>query len=340
MRRGLWPVAAALALAMVSACGSSQGSPGGDDSGSGPEPVSVAVTHPTNIYILPWLGGMDQGFFEKNGVRIDEIIPGKGGSTTLRNVLQGGLAVGDVSYPAAVEGYVSGGAKVDIVGGATQTPYNVQFYALASNESVNSLKDVDTWAYTNPGSVTQAMTYLIPQVAGVAGQKIERVAAGGIGEGIALLEAGEADITTVPPTVYQETPDKYKLIVDTTEYLPKFQQTVIVASPAYAQDHPDVITGILAGYQQGAEWVTAHPEEAGKLFAEKADTSVEVAQRVVQGAVAVDAWGVGFNAEAIKAGTDGLKATDFEGAVPYCELFTSEYLPEGTESSLPGGQCG
>lgn len=328
----------AIVLATVAAAAACGGS-GSAGSKGGVTTVDISVTHPTDVYVVPWLAAIDQGFFEKRGVKIGKIVPGKGGGTTLRSVLQGGLAIGDVAYPAVVEGYAAG-APVKIVGGATQSSYNVQFYALASNTRVNRLEDVRTWAFTNPGSVTQAFTYLVPQVAGVDSKAIKRVAAGGVGEGIALLEANKADIATIPPSIYLKTPDKYKLVVDTTKYLPKFQQTVLVTSPDYAKSNPEVIKAITAGYAEGAAWAGKHPDEAGKLFAKQAEIPENIAVKVVKGALAADTWGVGFNAQAIESGTKALKATGFDDEVPYCELFTSQYLPSGAGTSLPGGGCG
>lgn len=327
-------MALALATAFtVTACGGGGGSPGGVTT------ISVSVTHPEDIYSLPWVAAMDQGFFEHRGVKIDRIVAGEGGGTTLRNVLQGGLAIGDVAYPAVAKGHAAG-APVQVVGGALQSLYNVQFYALASNPRVNTISDVRTWAFTNPGSVTESLSYLIPQVGGLDQQPIKRVSTGGIGEGIALLEAGTVDIAVVPPATYLENPGKFKLIVDTSKYLPAFQQSVIVTDPDYGKSHPEVIKAVLAGYQEGATWVAGHPDEAATLFQKQSQMSPDIARQVVKGAVASNSWGVAFNERAIEFATRAIKATDAQQNVPYCELFNGAYLPANAKGSLPGGNCG
>ena len=332
-------VLAAVGLATAVAAAACGGGSGSGDSEGGVTTIDVSVTHPEDIYSLPWLAGMQQGFFEKRGVKIGKIVPGKGGGTTLRNVLQGGLAVGDVAYPAVAKGHAAG-APVKVVGGALQSLYNVEFYALASNKRINAIEDVRTWAFTNPGSVTESLSYLIPKVAGLGKQPIKRVAAGGTGEGIALLEAGKVDIAVVPPATYLEDPDKFKLIVDSSKYIPKFQQTVLVTSPDYVKEDPDVIKGVLAGDQEGADWVKANPDEAAAMFSKHADLSEDIAKQVVEGAIKDDSWGVAFNADAIASATDALHATDFQEEVPYCDLFTGELLPADAKGSLPGGGCG
>lgn len=334
MRARLLTAVGLATVVAVTACGG-----GGASSEGGVTTIDITVTHPEDIYSLPWVAAMDQGFFERRGVKVGRIVPGEGGGTTLRNLLQGGLAVGDVAYPAVAKGYAAG-APIKVVGGALQSLYNVQFYALASNDRVNSIEDVRTWAFTNPGSVTESLSYLIPEVADLQGQQIKRVASGGTGEGIALLEAGKVDIAVVPPATYLENPDKFKLIVDTTEYLPAFQQTVIVTSPDFVESDPDVVKGVLAGYQEAVAWIKENPDEATKLFMEQSEMPEDIAGQVVEGAIEADSWGVAFNPEAVEAATQALQATDFEEEVPYCELFTDEFLPAEAKGSLPAGGCG
>lgn len=337
----------ALTLALT-ACGTSSGSTasGGSNGGTSSNgnsnklsTIQIAVSHPTDIYIIPWLAAQDQGFLQKHGVKITKIVAGKGGTTTLRDVLQGGLAMGEVGYTAIPKGYVTGGAKVEVVGGAVQSLYNVRFYTLSSNKNINSLKDVKTWAFTNPGSVTQSLTFLIPQVAGINPSSIKRVAAGGLGEGIALLEAHKVDIAVVPPSVALKNPGKFKLVVDPTKYLKGFQQSAIVTSPNYAKSNPNVVRGVLAAYQEGVKWVESHPNKAGELYAKQAKVSPKIGTQIVKGASAVNSWDVGFNPSALKNAAKALKATNFKHAVPYCKMFNANYLPQGASKSLPVPNC-
>src|SRR5580698_4982371 len=51
---------------------------------------------------LPWAVAMEKGFFDEAGVKIDEVIAGAGGGTTLRNVLASDLPYGEVATSAAV----------------------------------------------------------------------------------------------------------------------------------------------------------------------------------------------------------------------------------------------
>src|SRR5215467_3629987 len=61
---------------------------------------------------LPWAVAMEKGYFADAGVKVDEIIAGAGGGTTLRNVLASDLPYGEVATSAALAAARSG---LDIV---------------------------------------------------------------------------------------------------------------------------------------------------------------------------------------------------------------------------------
>jgi NitT/TauT family transport system substrate-binding protein len=61
---------------------------------------------------LPWAVAVEKGFFADAGIKIDHIISGQGGGTTLRNMLASDLPYGEVATSAALAAIRSG---LDIV---------------------------------------------------------------------------------------------------------------------------------------------------------------------------------------------------------------------------------
>jgi NitT/TauT family transport system substrate-binding protein len=61
---------------------------------------------------LPWAVASEKGFFADEGIKIDKIISGGGGGTTLRNMLASDLPYGEVATSAALAAIRSG---LDIV---------------------------------------------------------------------------------------------------------------------------------------------------------------------------------------------------------------------------------
>ncbi|MCY7299823.1 MAG: ABC transporter substrate-binding protein, partial [Ilumatobacteraceae bacterium] len=78
--------------------------------------VTVSVTHPEDLYGLPWEVAREQGFFEAAGVEVEQIVPSEGGGTTLQNIVSGRLPFGEVATGAVVSG-IDEGAPLEVIGG-------------------------------------------------------------------------------------------------------------------------------------------------------------------------------------------------------------------------------
>lgn len=316
-------------LVLGAACSASGGSADPDD----PYQLDVAVLAANEYFSIPWLVGQHQGFFEDHGVEIGEIVAGSGGSATLRTQLSGDLPIGEVGYNSVVDA-AHQGVPILAVGGGVQNTYGGEFYARTDNEEVDDLADVRSWAYTNPGSSIYALSFMLPEVAGLS-TDAERVAAGGVGEGVALLEAGKVDVAWLPPTLAARSKEDFKLVVKTQDYIDEFQTSVITTSPQFAESHPEVVGAVVAGYQEAVEWATENPQDTAEFYAEYVDVPVETALEVVEGATEAVAWNVGFDAKSLEAGTTSAELSGLDGGVDYCSLFDDRFLPEGAMANLP-----
>ena len=330
MKLGRWGMVMLLALSAVTACG---GQAGGGDSGALKD-VRVTVSNNTEPPVINFLVGQKKALFEKHGVRVTEIVAGQGGATTLRNLVSGDLALGAVSTPAVIEGRIAG-TPVTVVGGNTPNPWGTDFYALANNAKVNTITDAKRWAFSNPGSITQAFTYILPKAAGIDPNTIERVAAGGLGEGIALLEAGKVDVTSISTGIIARNPGKYKLIVSAPQYLPEFESAVLTTPTRYLKDNPAVIDGLLLGLQDAREWIAQNPDEAGTIYAEEVGIDPEQGKALVREGLKTDYWNIGLTAKALQSVVDSMHASGFSKDIPWCDLFDLRHLPQGVTRELP-----
>lgn len=328
MRRGIGLIAAVGATALVlSGCGGS-----GSDSASGAG-IEISVTHPDDLYGLPWKVGQEQGFFEEAGVTISKIVPAEGGGTTLQNVVAGRLPFGEVATGAVVKGFQEG-APVQAIGGGVQSVSDVLWVSLEQSPLTSVEQAANSrWGFTNPGSVTEAMSFLVPEAAGLTG--VERKSTGGSGAGIALLEANEVDVAYASPRTVAEQNGALKVVVDSSEFVPVYQQTVIVSGRDYAQKNPEQARALLEGYGKSIDWIAANPEEAAKLWAGSTDIDPQVAGELVANAVQAGHWGLSFNPEALTSAAKGLALTDGIESVDWNSLATTEYLPDSDKGQLP-----
>lgn len=329
-RHHIGAMAAIAGLGLTAACS------GSEDAGADPDDpyqLDVAVLAANEYFSIPWLVGQDQGFFEDHGVEIGDIVAGSGGSATLRTQLSGDLPIGEVGYNSVLDA-AKEGVPIVAVGGGVQNTYGGEFYARKDNTEVNELADVTSWAYTNPGSSIYALSFMIPERAGLS-TDAERVAAGGVGEGLALLEAGKVDVAWIPPTLAAGSADAFKMVVRTQDYVDEFQTSVITTSPDFAESHPDVVEGVLAGYQESIRWATENPEQAAEIYAGFMDISQEVALKVVTEATVAGAWNVGLTKASLEAGTESAELSGLAEGVDYCRLFDLTHLPDGAAAELP-----
>lgn len=337
-RRNITLASVALGVLILSACASSPGS-GGGGNGSGSTPsIDVTVSNATDAFVIPWLVGQKEGFFKKEGVIVNKIVAGKGGTQSLQTQLSGDIPIGDISFTGVTQA-IAKGAPVVAVAGATQSLNGSDFYALASNTRVKTVKDIKSWSYTNPGSVSQALTYMIPQKEGISDTGVSRVASGGTGEGIALLESHKVDVTVIGQAVVLSNPGKYRLVVSPSAVIGSFQQSVITTTESYLKSHGSIVKSVVAGYNDAVNWIASNADQAAALYASAINIPVSDAETIVQSCIKAQQWGAGINDKALETASQAMRIGGFTGKIDYCTIFDTSYLPSGLPAALPE-KCG
>lgn len=348
-RHALAALLATLAL-LAAACGGEQeagttpgtGEPtgatggGGGDGGDGELfEMEITVTHyPSLLYAVPYIAGMEQGFFQEEGIRITGFAGSEGGGTTVRNVLSGGLPFGEVATPAAAQAYLAG-APLVVVGGGVQSVAELLWVTTKDSE-LDSIEDMPgkSVGYTSPGSVTQGTLSLSLANAGVDVAEVDARAMGGIGEGLTALEGGALDAASNLEPIYSRNADAYQVLWWADDYISAFQQTVIITSPQMIEENPDVVEGFVQARARAIEWVNENPDEAARLWSEEADFEVEAAQSALDRVLETEYYGVGFHAEGLAAVDKEMHLIGLveEGVeIPWSEFVNQDHLPEDVE---------
>src|SRR5579862_6262775 len=116
---------------------------------------------------LPWAVAIEKGFFAAAGVKIDHIISGEGGGTTLRNMLASDLPYGEVATSAALAAIRSG---LDIVIVNTASDHIGEIALVASPKgNVHTVKDLAgrKAGFTGPKSTSEMLLRLALQASGM-----------------------------------------------------------------------------------------------------------------------------------------------------------------------------
>lgn len=318
----------------VAACGQQGSGSESDDGGQQKKltQIEIAVTHyPVVLHAVPYEVAQEKGFFKEEGIEVKRILPGEGGGTTVRNVLAGDLAFGDVSAAAGIQSYLSG-APVQIVSGTVNSVADF-YYATRKDAPYEDAQDLigKKWAFTNPGSITQTALLVVLEELGIEANSVELVAAGGLGEGLTLLKEGGVDAAPLLEPTYSAEKDQWKTLFHFSDYVSKYQGTALISSPQLVEENPELVKGFINAYQKSIDWIYENPEETGKIFAKYAEIEEEPAVSAVNVAVENEFWDTALEPEAVNNAVKGMRLAGVleEGEeINWDELLNQSALPE------------
>jgi NitT/TauT family transport system substrate-binding protein len=337
-----WAVLAAALVAV--ACAGCGDDGAGASAGAGPDEVQITVSHyPSTLHSVPFMVGMEQGFFRDHDITIKRVIGGSGGGTTTRNVLAGRTEFGQVALPSALQA-VGTGAPLVMVAGGSDNLDELHFVG-RKDADISSAKDMigKTWGFTNPASVTDSASRLIFEKAGIDPKQVDFKAAGGIPEGLTLLKEGDLDAAALDDPNFSVQKDQWKDLFSVADYVKKIQQDVIVTSPQLAQRDPDLVKRFLAALHESNEWLYAHPEEAAQIFARRAEIDEKASLAAVRTQVDSRRWNLALSPEGIQNMVHGAQlagALPKDVEIPWGQVLDQEFLPAGVAKvdpkTLPG----
>jgi NitT/TauT family transport system substrate-binding protein len=215
---------------------------------------------------LPWAVAMEKGYFADAGIKIDEVIAGAGGGTTLRNVLASDLPYGEVATSAAI---AASRAGLDIVIVNTSSSHIGEISLVADAKSdIHKMADLagKKAGYTAPKSTSDVLLRLALKETQMTG-KVETVATGGFGPGITALTTGAiAAAPMIDPTLTLE-PEKYRVILPFADVIPRMTWLVGIATRDFAKKNPELIRKLIAVRRRGVDYIYHNRDDAMQIYA-------------------------------------------------------------------------
>lgn len=285
---------------------------------------------------LPWAVAVEKGFFADEGIKIDNIISGKGGGTTLRNMLASDLPYGEVATSAALAAIHSG---IDIVIVNTASDH-IGEIALVANpkSSIQKVQDLQgkKAGFTGPKSTSELLLRLALKEAGMTG-KVELVGTGGFGGGLTLLDTGGIDAAPLIDPILTLKPDMYRVIFHFADLIPRMTWLVGVTTRKFAQEHPDTVRKLIEIHRRGVDYIYAHHDEAIQIYAKiwQQDPK-DVATYFPNYFGYKGEWSPGgFDTEALTKMSDGLQLIgDSKGPVDWKAVIDQQFLPKDLQKPL------
>ena len=215
---------------------------------------------------LPWAVAIEKGYFDAAGVKIDQVISGAGGGTTLRNVLASDLPYGEVATSAAIAARRSG---LDVVIVNTSSSHIGEIALVADPKSnIRTVADLagKKAGYTAPKSTSDVLLHLALKEAQLSG-KVEAVATGGFGPGITALMTGAIQAAPLIDPQLTLEPDKFRVIFKFADLIPRMTWLVCITTREFAAKNPELLHKLIAVRRRAVDYIYQNRDDAMQIYA-------------------------------------------------------------------------
>ena len=289
----------------------------------------ISVTHwGVLLYGAPYAVAMERGYFRQAGVDISGIFSSKGGGTTVRNMILGGLPFGEVALSAAIAAEREG-LDIRIVCGGVQN-LSDQVWVTLPDSPLKTIADLKgkKIGYTTPKSVTDMVTTLVLEHQKITG--VERVAVGSVGAQITALQQKAIDAAYLGEPIYSQNKSKFRVLFYARDVLAQnnLTQTVGVTTSEFAKAHPDKVKAIIEGRRRGVEFIYQNPKEAALIVAKAYSFDPVVMEEAMVAMAKSKYWSAGeLDLAGMNAMAEGLKITGaIDGPPNWNKLIDRSFL--------------
>jgi NitT/TauT family transport system substrate-binding protein len=301
--------------------------------------LDLTIAHyPDQDFALPVVVAQEMGYLAQEGLDVKSIVGSSGGGTTVRNVINGGLALGEVSTSAAIKAILAG-EELKIVASGVHSSGTVS-WSVRKDSPIKSIRDLvgKTVGFTAPGSVSETLLQMSLKAAGIDPTQVKTKAAGGLGENLTLLDAGGIDAAFTSDPLLTVNEKSLRVVFYARDYVPHYLMTVWVASPdALAKNLKD-ISGLLKARKRGLAYVVGNPKKAAAIFARVAKQSEPVVTFTLLNERPADYFTDGaLDGKTLAQVVEGMRIGRLIGAekVPLAKMVDQSALPPTARGIIP-----
>jgi len=285
---------------------------------------------------LPWLIALKQGYIKAAGLDIDGFLSGKGGGTSLRNLLASGLPFGEVASSAAISA-IKANIDLRVIYGAVNN-FGALSWMTTPDKPISSIKDLvgHKVGYTAPKSSTEMMLRMSLDAAGISPDQVTMVSTGGLGGGLSALKAGAIDAAPIVEPVLSKSGSAFKKVFRAADVVPSVIFTFGVTTPEFAKKNPEMIRKLIAVRRKAVDWLYANPDKAVPICAEYMGIDEALAARILPKFIAWKYWSPGsFEKAGLDANIKGLHLIGaVQGTVDWSKYIDQRFLPEDLRKPL------
>lgn len=299
--------------------------------------AALTVTHwGDGMYGAPFAVALEQGYFKAEGVDVTGFITSEGGGTTVRNAMASEIPYGEVALSAAIAA-IRQGVPITIVHAGVQSLAD-QLWVQPKDGTVNGIAQMKgkTLGYSSPKSVTDLVSTVALERAGLTGQ-VQRKTVGGSGSMMIALQQHAVDVAYITEPAYSINKEHLKIAFRSVDIVPTQTQTVGIVRTDYLKQNPKIVKAIIDARRKGVEYLLAHRDEAAQILAKAYKLDLAVAQSAINTCLEGDPhyWSTGgFNRASMDEVAKGLvliKAAE-PGPFDWNKVIDESLLPPSERS--------
>jgi NitT/TauT family transport system substrate-binding protein len=285
---------------------------------------------------LPWAVAMEKGYFADAGIKIDQVISGAGGGTTLRNVLASDLPYGEVATSAAIAASRAG-LDVVIVNSSSSHIGEIALVADAKSD-IHKMTDLagKKAGYTAPKSTSDVLLRLALKETHMT-DKVETVATGGFGPGITALTTGAIAAAPMIDPILTLEPDKYRVILPFADVIPRMTWLVGITTREFAKKNPELLRKLIAVRRRGVDYIYQNRDEAMQIYAKVWQQDAKQVATYFPKYFGYDGeWTRGeFESTGLAKLSEGLELVgEVEKPIDWKAMIDQEFLPQDLQKPL------
>jgi len=306
---------------------------------AGLAPFNITITHyPDQDYALPVVVAQELGYMASEGIEVKSIVGSSGGGTTVRNISQGGLLMGETASSAAIKAILAG-ENLKILAAGVQSPGTI-CWVVKKDSPIRTIRELagKRIGFTQPGSVSEALLHMCLSVAGVDVSGVQFKAAGGIGENLTLLDTNGLDCAFTVDPVLTRYESKLRVVFFAREFVPRYLQTVWIASPGVIRALQEKTAGFLRARARGVDFTVRNPKEAARIFAKVTQLSLDAISTTLEHEKPAEYFSRGrLDPKALALVVDGMRIGKLLGPekVPLVKIVDESALPASDRTEIP-----
>ncbi len=285
---------------------------------------------------LPWFVAIKKGTFKKAGIDLEKMISGKGGGTSLRNMLASDTPFGEIATSAVVSA-IKKGVDLVVVYNASSNLGDLTWVAMPGS-GIKSIKDFvgKKVGYTNPKSATEMTLRLALAASGIPFDKVHAGATGGLGAGLTLLRNGGIVSAPIAEPVLSKAKGKFVEVFRAGAIVPLVTWNVGVTTREFAKKNGALIRKLIKIRRDAVDWINANPQAASVYYADYLHISKKLAAQIMPKFIKWHYLNAGsFNLEGLKTTVKGLNMIGaIKGEVDWNKYVDQQYLPKDLQKKL------